>query len=181
MKENTCVSLKKKKLKFLDEKKVNFLVLGGEKNTKASEFVRENLQDSWHSNHFYKAILGWVKCNWIRNIWIKFSCKYTGINMKGRELARWVTKTKHFKITPRSSTDPKHSCVLLCLKKCIFPWMSWYVNLIFVECLQHRYLESSPRLQEGLPIWKPGLFMKLSVYFSSCFSTSILNNCLSVQ
>ena len=41
---------------------------------------------SWTSNGSYKTIFWWVKCKWIRNMWIKFPLKYTGALKLGEKM-----------------------------------------------------------------------------------------------
>lgn len=47
--------------------------------------IKKVPEASWTSNDSYKTIFWWVKCKWIRNMWIKFPLKYTGaLKLRGK-------------------------------------------------------------------------------------------------
>ena len=65
---------------------------------------------SWTSNGSYKTIFWWVKCKWIKNMWIKFPLKYTGALKLGKRcLAKHgltVTKPKNFELDLEKMDQP---------------------------------------------------------------------------
>lgn len=94
---------------------------------------------SWTSNGSYKTTFWWVECKWIRNIWITFPSKYTGVSELKRGQGHGATWIWAF---PGSKNNLKIVLDKQQTQNTAWPWRD-FIHLKHLRCklvLYHFFL-----------------------------------------